>query len=126
MRGGNVPVGDLAGFVYMRAEVGDDVGLAECVGKVQVGGGRVDRIGVEDYEPVDLAGVEIGDERLEVGKLVARQRIHGLGRDGDRFAHIAECVVDGQRELRDRLILIEARNHGGLAGVCFQVLCEGG
>ena len=52
----------------MRAQMRDDIGLVEGVGKVQIGGRVVDRVGVENHQPIHLARIQIGDQRLEIAE----------------------------------------------------------
>jgi hypothetical protein len=55
--------------------------LLKAVGKIQIGGRVVDGIGIENHQPIHLARVEIGNQRLEIAKLIAGQRNRRLGTD---------------------------------------------
>ena len=52
--------------------------------------------------------------------------IDRVGSDEDRLAHVAQRVVDGQRQRRHRRILIKPRNHHALARMRLQILGQRG
>ena len=62
----DVPLGDRPRLVDMRAQMHKGVDLGEGGLEAEVGGGGVDRIDVERQQPLDLAGVHVGDQRPEV------------------------------------------------------------
>ena len=123
---GNVPVGDLSGFVDVRTEMGDRLRFVERSGKLEIGGRGVDGVGVEDDEPIHLAGVEIGDERLDARKLIGGHRAGCLARNQSRLADVAQSCVNGKGEFGDGRILIDAGDDDALAGVGLEVFGEGG
>ena len=54
---GNVPIGLVTRLVIMGPKVRNHLGLAERIAKVQVRRSRIDRIGIQNHQPVHLAGV---------------------------------------------------------------------
>ncbi len=74
MRGGNVPVRYLPSLVDVRTKVGDCLRLLESRCKFEVGRRGIDRIGIQNYQPIHLAGVEIRNQCFHVGNLVTRER----------------------------------------------------
>src|ERR1700751_5876314 len=81
-------------FIAMRAEMDDCSNFVESVREVEVGGRGVDRIGVENDQPVHLAAVHVGDERFEFVTLNRGHGVDGFGVD-DGLADVAERTIDG-------------------------------
>src|SRR3569833_82504 len=122
-----MPLRDTAGFVIVRADMGDDFGLAEkALVETEIGGSGVDRVGIKDHEPINSARVEIGDEALEISHLIGWNRNCGLGGDGDCLADVSESLIDGERESGDRFVLIETGNDSTLAAVGLEIFGEDG
>ena len=121
VRSGNVPVRDLASLVEVRAQMCNYIRFIEGRGEVEIGRRGVDGIGVENHQPIDFAGIEIGNQGLDSSDLVRGQRIDCVSTRRNRFAHIAQHIIDGQRQSCDRWILIEAGNHCAFAGIGFEV-----
>ena len=117
---------NLAGLVQMRSQMRHHLGFVESRCELQIRRRGIDRIGVQNHQPIHLAGIHIRNQRLEVGNLIARQRNCGLMRDKNRLTHIAQRRVDRQCQDLDRRILIEPRNHSALTGVGLQILRKGG
>ena len=89
----DMPVRELRGLVHMRAEMNDGLDLAQARIELQIGGSRVDRVAVKDDQPVHIARVHVGDQRLQIVGLDRGQRIDGLGIN-HRLAHVAERLID--------------------------------
>ncbi len=126
MRSGDMPMREMAGLVVVRAEMRNDLRFGKGVGEAEVFGSGINRVGIQDDEPVNLAGIEVGDEFLEVTVLIAGQGDRGIGRDGDGFADVTECLIDVERKSGDRFILIKTGNDSALAVASLEVLREGG
>ena len=122
VRGGNVPVGDRARLVHVRTEMGDDLCLVEGRGELEIGWHRVDGVGIQNHKPIHLPGIQIGNQRLNIAKLIARQRKRGLAGDDRSLAGVAQRGVDRPGHGFNRPILIEPWNHDALARVSLQVL----
>ena len=53
-----VPVAEPARFIFVIAEANDCFRFALRLGPVHVGGGIVNRVGAQNHQRIDLAGVE--------------------------------------------------------------------
>ena len=106
----------------MRAQVRNQLRLAKRICKVQIGRRRIYRIGIQNHQPIHFARIQVRHQRFEIANLIAWYRIHRLRRYRHRLAHIAQRVINCQRQLRNRLVLVEPCNHRALAGVRLQVL----
>src|SRR6185437_12129635 len=117
----DVPMGFKAGFVAVIAKVNYRSDFVEGGGELQVGGRVVDRVGVEDDQPVHFARVHVGYQRLEVIVLNGRHGVDCVGVDHG-LAHVAERVVDGNGSQVDAGRLLLTGNDDALAGVGLQIL----
>ncbi len=124
MRAVDVPVADRARLIGVEAQVRDRLGPAHSARKVQIGRSIVDRIRIENDQPVDFAGVQIGDQLLQIVHLHRWHRMHGLGID-HRFADIAKRLIDGMRGHVNGGRGLLAGDHDTLAGVRLQILHRG-
>jgi hypothetical protein len=123
VRGGQAPLGELAGLVDVGAEVDQDLAL-ERLGEAELAGGVVGGVGLDADDLLELAVAEAGREggdRLADDRLVVVAKAQGV-------AAVAEAVVDEDAEgvgPRGLALADEdgARAAGGLGGV--QVLGEG-
>ena len=66
----NMPVRNLPCFIQMRAKMRYYISLVKGLGEVQVGRRGIDRIGIENHQPIHLAHIQVRDQRPQVSKLI--------------------------------------------------------
>ena len=121
----DVPFRNHPGFIQMGAEVRRRLDLAQGLFKMQVHRRGVDRVGIQDDQPFDLAGLHVVDQRDDILALDRRHGIYGLGVN-HRLADIAQRLVDGDGGQMHRRRLLLAGNDHAFAGVGLQVRGYGG
>ena len=116
----DMPFRNHRGFIEVGTEVGGYLHLAERLLKMQVHGGVVNRVAIQDQQPLDFARIHVVDQADDVLPLDGRHGIHGLGVDHG-FADVAQRLVDGDRgQVHGRSLLL-AGNHHALAGIGLQI-----
>ena len=109
MRGRNVPVAKLGGFVVVEPGMNASRRLLKRCGEIQIRGCVVYGIAAENDQQFNLPRVQIVDQILERRELVHRIDFDRLD-VGHRLAHVAERRVERVREGVDKWRLILA-NH---------------
>ncbi len=125
MRRWNVPLRILPGLVHVRAKVRSHLRLFKCCRKIQISRRIINRIGIQNHQPVYFARIQIRNQRLQLRSLIRRKSAQ-TRRIGNRLAGVAQHFIDDERVIGNRRILIQSRNHHALAWVRFQVLGQRG
>ena len=116
----DVPVRNRARLIHMRTQVHRHRNLRERILEVQIARRRINRIHAQNHQPLHLARVHIGDQRLQIRHLLARHRIHRLGID-DRLANRTQRRVQRISRSMNRRRSLLTRNHHTPAAALLQI-----
>ena len=116
----NVPPGLDPGFIQVGGEMDGEFHAGKSLIEVQIDRRGVNRVAVENHQGVDLTRLHVIHQADDFFALDRWHGVDGLGVD-DRFAYVAERLIDGDsRQMNSRRLLL-ARNDHALATVGLEV-----
>ena len=125
VRAVDMPFRNHSGLVQMRAEVRGRLHVRNGLFKMQVHRRGVDRVGIQDQQPVNLTCAYVIHQGDDVLPLDGRHGIYGFGVN-HRLADVAQRLVDGnRRQMHLGRLLLTGDDHA-LARAGLQISRYGG
>ena len=124
VRFGNVPLANFGSFVFMRAQTNPQFRHLNRTAQIHFRRSIEDRIAAQNHEQLNLAAVQIRQQRVQVSPLVSRLSFKRSGQHHGG-ADVAERLIDEMNQRVNFRRLVFTRNHNRLALVRQQVLREG-